>query len=281
MKFLALVFSMMAAIPSYSQKEDYTWVLSGGTNVYDTLYTLFTVEFNTEQATFSNTYNQYPYMKAPTNTSISDENGNLVCYTNGVGLYNANHELVEGGDALHSPTSYPGGFTALQGGILLPFPGNPGSFFLITCNEAVFYYDNVFRIGCSPTTYSVINMNETGGLGKVLEKNIAINFDTLQLGKYISVLHGNGRDYWTMGAPTNGSNKYYKYLVDPTGVKLHGTQEIGITITPGNGQGAISPDGEYIGYYQWSGVIPVSTTVGIYIYKFDLTRPKIALHKRA
>ena len=52
-------------------------------------------------------------------------------------------------------------------------------------------------------------------------------------------------------------------------MKLHATQEIGNTITPGNGQGAISPDGEYIGYYQWFGVIPVSTNVGIDLYKFD------------
>lgn len=210
-KFLFLFF-ICSTLSAFCQKEDYNWVISGGSNVLDTFYTITTVNFNSGQAIFSNTYNQYPDMQAPTNTNISDENGNLVCYTNGVGLFNANHELVENGDALHSPTSYPGGVTALQGGILLPFPDNPSNFILISCDEVDFYYDNVYEIGCSPTIYSIINMNENGGQGKVVEKNLAINFDTLQLGKYIGVLHGNGRDFWTIGSPTNGSNKYYKYL---------------------------------------------------------------------
>jgi hypothetical protein len=208
-------------------------------------------------------------MQAPTNTSISDENGNLIFYTNGVGLFNANHELVENGNAFHSPTSYPGGFTAVQGGISFPFPENPGQFILLLADEVDFYFDGIYSPGCSPTTYSIINMNENNGQGKVLEKNIILNYDTLNYGQYLGIQHGNGRDFWAIGSPTYGSNKYYKYLIDPIGAKLHDVQEVGNVFNPGLGQGAISPDGENIGYYNWFGVIPTSTNVGIDLYKFD------------
>ncbi|MCF8246336.1 MAG: T9SS type A sorting domain-containing protein [Saprospiraceae bacterium] len=278
MKFLALVFSMMAAISSYSQKEDYVWMLGGGVNIPDTQYTLLVMDFKIGLPTFSNTYLQYPEMEAPTNTSIANASGNLVCYTNGISIYNANHEIIENGADLHSPTSFPGGYTAVQGGILLPFPDNIGKYMLLSCNDIHFYHDGWLTPGCYPTTYTIIDMNENNGAGKTLEKNIPINFDTLLYGQYLGIQHGNGRDYWTIGAPTYDSNKFYKYLIDPTGIKLHDTQEIGLNINPGLGQGAISPNGENIGYYEWFGIAGISSNVSIDLYHFDRCSGELSDH---
>ena len=57
-----------------------------------------------------------------TNSSISDSTGNLVCYTNGVKIFDKNHHLAENGSNLVEPFnaddySYP------QGALLLPKPG--------------------------------------------------------------------------------------------------------------------------------------------------------------
>lgn len=270
MRTLFSLFSICLSLSAIGQKEDYNWMLSGGNNVFDTFFTVSQLSFKTGSAVFTNTYLQYPAMSL-TNTSISDENGDLVCYTNGVDLFNSDHELVENGAAFHSPTSYPNGFVAVQGAILYPYPGHAGSYVLLTCDEVYFYFNGWYSLGCSPTKYSIIDMNENNGFGKVLVKNEAVNFDTSYIGQYTGVKHGNGRDFWAIGAPNYGTNKYYKYLIDPTGVKLHSTQEVGNIFNPGLGQGAISPDGEHIAYYNWFGIIGIGvpTSVSIDLLDFD------------
>lgn len=277
MRTFFLLFFVSLPLLSYSQKEDYNWLLSGGSNVFDTLFTVSQLGFKTGEAVFTNTYQQYPSMSV-TNTSISDENGDLVCYTNGVDLFNSNHELVENGAAFHSPTSYPAGYTAVQGAILFPFPNSIGKYILISCNAIDFYHDGWLTPGCYPTTYSVIDMMANNGQGKVVEKNTPINYDTLLYGQYLGILHGNGRDYWAIGAPTYDSNKYYKYLIGPTGVKLHSTQEVGMNINPGLGQAAFSPNGEHMAYYDWFGIAGISTNVGIDIYDFDRCSGEMSNH---
>ncbi len=278
MKLLALALAMMAAIPSFSQKEDYNWMLGGGSNVFDTLYTITQLDFNNGQVNFVNTYLQYPNIGSPTNASISDENGNLVCYTDGVRVYNASHEIVENGGDLHSTTSFPTGFTAVQGGVLLPFPSNQGSIIFISCEKVSFAVDGWLTSGCSPTTFTIININENNGSGLVIEKNIPIDFDTLHYGQFQSITHGNGRDFWVIGVPIDSSNVFHKYLVDPNGVNLHDTQAIGNIFHPGFGQGAISPDGENIGYYNWFGIVGVSTSVSIDLYHFDRCSGELSDH---
>ncbi len=278
MKFLALVFSIMAAIPSYSQKEDYNWMLGGGSNVFDTLYTITQLDFNTGQANFVNTNLQYPDMGSPTNASISDENGNLVCYTNGVEIYNSNHNILENGANIHSPTSFPGGFVAIQGAIIFPYPENSEKYIMISCDDVQFIVDGWLAPGCSPITYSIIDMNQNNNQGAVVDKNVVLNFDTIQFGQFSGVQHANGRDFWVIGAPTYDSNKYYKYLIDPTGVKLHSTQEVGMNINPGLGQAAFSPNGEHMAYYQWFGIIGISTSIEISFYDFDRCSGELSDH---
>ncbi len=278
MRTFFFLFFICSTLSAFSQKEDYTWVISGGSNVLDTLYTITTVNFNSGQAIFSNTYNQYPAMQAPTNTNISDVNGNLVCYSNGTVIYNASFEVIENGEDLHSQSSFPLGFTAVQGAVLFPFPNSIGKYLIISCTDIDFYHDGWLTPGCYPTTYTIVDMNENSGQGKVIEKNIPINFDTLLYGQYIGILHGNGRDFWSIGAPTYDSNKYYKYLIDPTGVKLHSTQEVGMNINPGLGQAAFSPNGEHIAYYQWFGIIGISTSIEISFYDFDRCSGEMSNH---
>lgn len=272
-----LSFLLCLTTLAYGQKEDYNWIIGGGSNVFDTLYTLSAVNFNGGLANFVNTNQQYPEMGSPTNVSISDENGNLVCYSNGDTIYNTSYEAIQNGYDLHI-FDYPLGFPAVQGAVLLPLPNSDGKYIMISCNDIDIVHNGWLSTACNPTTYTIIDMNENNGQGKVLEKNVAINYDTLLFGQYISILHGNGQDYWVIGAPTYDSNKYYKYLIDPTGVKLHSTQEVGMDINPGLGQAAFSPNGEHMAYYQWFGIIGISTSIEISFYDFDRCSGEMSNH---
>jgi hypothetical protein len=154
-----------------------------------------------------------------------------------------------------------------QGVILFPFPLNKNKYLFIHGEVAFYYYEGHLVTGCSPITYSVIDYD--GEFWKVTEKQIALTQDTVLAGQFTGVRHANGRDWWFIVPPTFGSNRFQKYLIDPSGIHLHDKQEVGEIFNPGLGQGAVSPDGEWVAYYNWFGIFPVSSAISLDIYHFD------------
>ena len=54
-------------------------------------------------------------------SSIADENGNLLFYTDGMTVWNMNHQVMYNGTGLYGNSS------STQSGVIVPLPGNPGS----------------------------------------------------------------------------------------------------------------------------------------------------------
>ena len=59
---------------------------------------------------------------------ISDENGNLLFYTDGVNIYNKQHKIMTGGDALM------GNKSAYQAAVILQQPKNDSIYYIITAD---------------------------------------------------------------------------------------------------------------------------------------------------
>ena len=186
--------------------------------------------------------------------SISDTSGSLLFYAftratifgNSGLVYNKQHELMVNGDDILGQGWY-------NEMVILPSPNNSNQYYL-------------FSIGVTNSSdyglfYSVIDMSLDGGLGAVTQKNIMLDsvpaVDCLK-----AIKHGNGRDWWLLFRkwdPTGltANKRYYKYLIDPTGVALNNSEAIGSTITTNAAQIAVSSDGSKIAFINRKGVINI------------------------
>ena len=183
-----------------------------------------------------------------TNASISNEEGNLLFYTNGIIVADATHQMMENGDSLNPGQTayafYNYGYIVQQGVIILPMPDQ----------ERFYYLFHLLRREgdaqiplpyCPFLYYSLIDMEGNGGLGMVIEKNQTVISDTLDVGKLTAVKHANGRDWWIL-VPERDRYSYHRLLLTPDSILEKGI----LPVEPVDGYGeppvgfvAFSPDG--------------------------------------
>ncbi|MBP7399853.1 MAG: T9SS type A sorting domain-containing protein [Chitinophagales bacterium] len=144
--------------------------------------------------------------------TISDEDGNLLFYTNSRKIWNREHNVMINGDHLEN-----GPFelsSTTQGTIILPDPGDNDRYYIINLNF--------------PLNYSIVNMTLDSGFGaiEVDAKNIAFDTSFYTTQKMQAVRHANGRDWWLIvqGLPEGGSLgfglpfPFYEFIVSPEGI---------------------------------------------------------------
>jgi hypothetical protein len=207
-----------------------------------------------------------------TNASIADEEGNLLFYTNGFTIANAQHEILLNGTGLATPGTSgfgPDGTPIQQGTLILPWPEHPGKFLVFYGRISYFNYEldgeNRFIACNTPLYYAVVDMNLEGGAGAVTEKNVIMSNDTVSMGKLTATRHANGRDWWLV-APKFHSGQILRFLITPEGVIDYGAVDSGMFVRAGNGQAVFSPDGvSYVNLslFDWQ---------ENYIYFFDFDR---------
>jgi len=153
-------------------------------------------------------FNQTPLNTTPTpiefNTpygvsSISDENGDLLFFTNGSTVWNRNLAVMQNGSNL-------GGYSwSSQTSINIPHPGNSKQYYIFTIGDGVHY--------------SIVDFASNSD-GLVTSKNNPIFTDNSQ--KVCAIKHENNRDYWVIfhGFGSAKGDKFYSFLVDTSGVVL-------------------------------------------------------------
>ncbi|GAB4244887.1 MAG: hypothetical protein Kow0027_04860 [Saprospiraceae bacterium] len=260
---IALVFT---ALSLFAQKEDNVW-LFGGINAPDSTDATTVFDFSGGGAPAIFAINEFIGFYQCSST-ISDKDGNLQLYSNGVNIYDDQHEIIGNGDEFAPSDIYPAGYDMPQGAIFFPFPGAANKYLYLHGEHAYYYADDYYFVdGCSPLTWSVIE--KVAGEWEVTAKQTVLSQDTLHGGKFTGVLHGNGRDWWLIVPPAFGRNEFRKYLIDPTGIQLHDLQPIGEDFYPGMGQVAMSPDGNWLAYYTWIEFDPLISGIAIDLYRFD------------
>ena len=136
-------------------------------------------------------------------STMSDKEGNLLFYTNsggrsnsGVkgGIWNRNHELMEGGDL---GFFIGGGYSAAQGALSIKKPGSQDHYYLFTVDEleTLAVPNNPFPEG-KGLSYFEIDMSANNGLGKVVTSNQKLQTPCFE---YLAgTIHGNCQDYWVL-----------------------------------------------------------------------------------
>ncbi|NER16777.1 T9SS type B sorting domain-containing protein [Spongiivirga citrea] len=132
---------------------------------------------------------------------IATATGDLRFYTNGVNIWNRNHQIMPNGSGLKGDSN------STQSSLVVQRPGSTQEYFLFTVEEYA---------GADGFSYSVVDMALDGGLGAVTsQKNIQLATPVME--KLTAVKHRNGRDVWVIvhGWP---NTDFQAYLVTDAGV---------------------------------------------------------------
>ncbi|MFT5752446.1 MAG: hypothetical protein ACI86L_001959, partial [Dokdonia sp.] len=190
-------------------------------------------------------------------TSISDkETGQLLFYTEGVTVWNRNHEIMPNGEGLK------GSFSSTQSALVIPLPGSTTLYYIFTSDVVRQYQISGSGNGFN---YSIVDLSRNGGLGDVIEKNIELLPNSSE--KLTSVNAANGDDFWVL---THFGNSFYAYKVTSSGVGPVVVSTIGPSIDDFNNiRGGIkaSPDGSKLAVAHLF-FTPVFDGLA-YVYDFD------------
>lgn len=168
--------------------------------------------------------------------TISDQNGNLLFYTDGVTVWNKLHQVMENGTGLR------GHFSSSQSALIVRKPGVDSLYYIFTAGLEQGVYPPNYN---DTLNYSIVNINANNGLGKLISKNAPLCYPvTEQLG---GCIHANGTDVWIITHRLD-SPEYCSYLLTPSGINAipvvssigssHGDHERGCL--------KVSPFGTYI-----------------------------------
>ncbi|MBU3011873.1 PKD domain-containing protein [Polaribacter vadi] len=202
-------------------------------------------------------------MHAPKgSTTISDKNGNLLFYTQGIFVFNKYHYGIPNGGKLGSDVE------VLQSCIVIPNPENENLYYLFTLKGIT---NNPLADHVGPGLYfSIVDLSQNKGLGAVFKKNTLVN-DLVSV-KLAAVHAKDGKNFWvlTYGKEDSAStnfNTFYAYKVDKNGVnRTPVISQLPIETLENNGSLKISPNGEYIA---------MSNNSTAYLGKFDSETGKI------
>jgi hypothetical protein len=239
MRILFLIFFSFLCFYAVAQFNDNIWCLGDSAGI----------DFNSSPA---------PYFSGMDGrgscVSICDSSGSLMFYgftsTDPQILLrskvmNRNHQLMQNGDSIYGQAWY-------EECLIIPFPGNTN----------LFYFFSIAVTSSSPygLYYSIIDMTQNSGLGKVVSKNNQLTslqpFEGIQ-----AIKHGNGRDWWVVlklsGQYNTPSNAFYVYLIDPSGISSPIIDSCGAIVNNSAGNICFSKTGNKMLLSSWNNLIEI------------------------
>lgn len=132
---------------------------------------------------------------------MSDNNGKLLFYTNGVTVMNRKHEVMQNGNFVK------GELSSTDNIIIVPLPANDSVYYLFTTGSA-FEETPGF-------SYSIIDMKADVGFGAITVKNNFIEDTVLE--KLAAVRHCNKKDFWIVVRKWD-TDEYHSYLLTAAGL---------------------------------------------------------------
>ncbi len=141
--------------------------------------------------------------------TISDENGNLLFYTDGITVWDKNHQAMPNGNGTLN-----GHFSSTQSSVIVPNLSNPDLYYIFTTDE----------LGNSNgLSYTSIDMSLVGNgtmaspLGNVANGQLNIQLATPVTEKITGILKPDCTGYWVV-AHGWGNNRFFAFEVTSAGV---------------------------------------------------------------
>ena len=208
-----------------------------------------------------------PVLNGALNTSggssaISDTNGNLLFYTDGVTVFSKQNTPMPNGFGLL------GGNSSTQSAQIVPLPGSSSLYYIFTTASAG---------DTSGFRYSVVDMNMNDSLGDVFIKNTLVRNNLPE--KLTAVANADGSGYWILTHDW-GTNAFYAYSLTAAGfdtnavVSNAGTVYSDSIIQNTFGQMKFSPDGKKIaaaiGYQGIFEILDFDNSTGVVSNPIDI-----------
>ncbi len=259
-----------------SSRSNDQWVIGEG-SVFD---------FTSGSLNISN--NVSPMISYEAVASMSDHlTGELLFYTNGIKVYNRNHQVMLNGDSLKgNPIT-----SSSQGCLIIPMPGNEDRYYIFT--------NSGFTNAGSPSTqgyhYAVVDMTLDNGLGGVLptSKNTPVFTGPCSEAPFYRVMHesqsgvtrqlrtcSSNASYWYV-IPACYDN-FYAYLITESGIALPVESSFprvdNFEICNTFGCSAFSRDGSLFAIAEntWCGYKANNVPTRIRIFDFDLNTGQLS-----
>lgn len=258
-KILSLVLCVFACLSTHAQnhhpeyKRTNHWYFGDGAGL----------DFSTGQAVADTSGAMYTGEGC---SVMSDTAGNLLFYTNGIKVWNKNHQVMPNGDSLEAdPSSY-------NAAVIVPWPRNPNKYYIFTSDVGCYCGGPLDPNSNWPNEgikYSLVDMSADNGNGDVILKNIPIMSPAHE--QLATTLHADGERVWVMAHKRN-EEKYFCWLVGINGLDTNAViSNIGNAVNiPTFSLGCkFSPDGSrFASWIPWQAVsngVPDS----IEVYDFD------------
>ncbi len=225
MKIYSIILFLLVSTVLFSQKEANIWYFGENAGLdfnSGSPVALTDGQLNTEEGC----------------STISDANGNLLFYSDGITVYNKNHATMLNGTGLLGHSS------STHSALIVPKPNDPNIYYIFTVDYQ--RYPNGLR-------YSEVDMTLDGGLGGITAtKNILLHTPTTE--KITAIQGKNRNEVWVVSHKWD-SDEFMAFKVTNTGVNTTpvisavGTH-IGVNFRPEIqhtiGAIKISPDGKKI-----------------------------------
>jgi gliding motility-associated-like protein len=181
--------------------------------------------------------------------SIAGPDGQLLFYTNGVTVWNKNHQVMQNGLGLFGDLSSTQVLIAAK-------PGEAGSYYIFTVDD---------EGEAHGLNYSEVDMAADGGLGAIIQKNIQMVAPATE--KVTATRHANGTDVWIVSHEW-GTDAFYSYLVTAAGVSANPVISNSGTVVQGDvfaavGNMKVSADGSRLALINYG--------LNIELFDFDTT----------
>ncbi len=166
--------------------------------------------------------------------SISSPSGDLLFYTDGMTVWNNEHDTLQNGDSLMGHPS------SSMSAIIVPWPLTENKYYIFTVPQTG--YDTSLR-------YSIVNMDLDGGKGGIIpgKKNIFLTKHTHE--KVTAVKHANDTSIWVVTHLWN-TNEFQSFLVDADSLHTQAVSSFSGQIKNNSfywvGYMKISPKGNFI-----------------------------------
>ncbi|GAA4290068.1 T9SS type B sorting domain-containing protein [Aestuariibaculum suncheonense] len=189
-------------------------------------------------------------------SSISDNDGNLLFYTNGQTVWNSNHDIMVNG------TNLAGDINNSQSALIIPKPLDPSTYYIFTTRET----PSSTPLVTSGLFYSTVRFTAQSPLGEITTKNSRLTSSTTQRLTAIHDISTNsikvitfGSEYAQEEAP---KDTFFVYDVTTAGLNTTPVKSKERIIKSSAGGMKISPDGKIIALADYGGNY-------IYLYNFN------------